>query len=249
MDLGLRVENAGCRFSLQTEEEVYIVHEVFVDRCYALQLRGKWQLIDVGANVGISSLMFASQPWVSRIWAFEPFPPTVASFIANMALNPDLANKICIQPFGLCGTDAFIDVNYAPDLKGSMSIHGLGHWRGKSQEPKEKVRIEVKNASRALSQCVQLAPGEKLCAKIDCEGSEYEILDDLEASGWLKNIDVIIMEWHDRQPEGLIGQLQRCGYYVHARSLNPTHAFGLMLAWRPSSVGPDVVPLQRPNSC
>ena len=37
---------------------------------------------------------------------------------------------------------------------------------------------------------------EKIIVKIDCEGSEYEILERLNDTGLLPRYDVIIIEWH-----------------------------------------------------
>jgi len=37
---------------------------------------------------------------------------------------------------------------------------------------------------------------EKIILKIDCEGSEYEILERLNDTGLLPRFDVIMIEWH-----------------------------------------------------
>jgi hypothetical protein len=60
-------------------------------------------------------------------------------------------------------------------------------------------------------------PDIDIVAKIDCEGSEYEILDSLAATGQLGQIKIIMMEWHNKGPDALVKHLQDFGFIIFSR--------------------------------
>jgi FkbM family methyltransferase len=228
----LLVTNATWHLRVTTEEEISMLHEIFLDGCYDLRLSGHWNVLDIGANVGLAGLFFAAQPWVHQVIAFEPFAPTGDAHRDMLALNPGLAAKISLHRYGLGETTERLTVGFCRNLCGSMSIHGLGSWRGAATTPLERVDIEVRRASEVLDEFAPTLAGRRTLAKIDCEGSEYPILRDLERSGWLTRLDAIIMEWHGRQPDELVERLQRAGFGLHVRNLAGNRTLGLILAWR-----------------
>lgn len=56
--------------------------------------------LDVGANVGVYSIMFALRNWADRIIAFEPDPGNYARLMANLTLN-DLQRQVEAVPLAL----------------------------------------------------------------------------------------------------------------------------------------------------
>lgn len=52
-------------------------------------------ILDVGANIGVTSLFFASQNPTAKIISFEPHPSNFERLIRNISLNPNLTT---IQP-------------------------------------------------------------------------------------------------------------------------------------------------------
>jgi FkbM family methyltransferase len=73
-------------------------------------------LYDIGANVGVYSLVAALKPAGARVYAFEPSYPNVASLCANIVLNDAtgritplplaLSNETGLRTFGLRSLDA-----------------------------------------------------------------------------------------------------------------------------------------------
>lgn len=53
-------------------------------------------VFDIGANVGIMSLNFASKVPNGKVYAFEPTHYALNKFKKNLSLNPDLANRIIV---------------------------------------------------------------------------------------------------------------------------------------------------------
>jgi FkbM family methyltransferase len=224
--------NKSWRLRVTNDEELSMIREIFLERCYDLRLSGSWLVLDVGANVGMASLFFAAQPWVKEIIAFEPFGPTAMEHAINVAANPTLAKKIRLEHYGLGERQEMLEVSYQRELHGSMSVTGLGSWRGLASDRAEKIKIEIRPAADAMRELGAVADGQRVLAKIDCEGSEYGILRNLEQADLLTKIDVIVMEWHEHRPDELLGRLKQAGFSLHVRPLADNWTLGLILAWQ-----------------
>ncbi len=219
-------------FCISTDEEVSMAREIYLEQCYRFHLEGRWNVLDIGANAGFASLFFAAQPWVARVDAFEPFGPTADAFDANLRRNPTLQEKITLWHHGLGEADATATVDYHPPLRGSMTLSGLGAWRGRVDGKTKKVSVQVRQTSRVLDELRPGFSGRPVLLKIDCEGSEFGILRDLERTGWLSRLDLIVMEWHQHQPDELLAGLSRAGFAQHVRALAPDSTLGLIIAVR-----------------
>lgn len=232
----LEVADANLRLRVTNDEQVNMLQEILVEDCYRFHLTGHWHVLDIGGNVGFASLYFASQPWAAHVHAFEPFGPTAEKFDANLTLNPRLRGRITLNRIGLGEDDATSELPYHADLAGSMSVAGLGSWRGSASGPAPTEPIRVRRASAVLDELAPQLGTAPLLAKIDCEGSEYGILRDLERSGWLRRLQVIVMEWHERRPDELVARLAAAGFVQHLRPLVPQQTLGLIIAVRTAPV-------------
>ena len=67
-------------------------------------------VIDIGMNVGIASLFFATLPHVEKVYAFEPFKAPYLRAMDNFKLNPALSAKIQAYNFGLSNKFEELDV-------------------------------------------------------------------------------------------------------------------------------------------
>lgn len=231
---GLLAKHGTLRLRLNTDEECDMIREIyFSPRCYDLRVSGDWHVVDIGANVGMAALFFAQQPWCRKVTSFEPFAPTAAAFREHMALNPDLAAKITLVPKGVGEADTTLTVDYHPELRGSMSVAGLGAWRGDAAPGAQKVSVAVERASSVLAPVFAARGGCRLMAKIDCEGSEYGIFRELETSGALAQFSAFVIEWHGRGPDELLAVLLRRGFATYVSPLSEDHhTLGLIYAMR-----------------
>jgi FkbM family methyltransferase len=230
----LRASHGSFVLNVTTTEECEMVREIHLEPCcYDLRLPGVWDVVDVGANVGMAALFFAQQPWCRSVTSFEPFAPTAEAFEANMALNPALATKITLVRKALGESDRTLDVDYNPALRGSMSLTGVGSWRDDRTVPRQKVSIQVERASTVLAPVLAARRGRPVLGKIDCEGSEYTIFRDLEASGMLAHFSAFVIEWHGHGPGEIIETLHRQGFATHVSPLSADHhTLGLIYAIR-----------------
>ena len=189
--------------------------EVILGREYEFDTGGfDWVVIDIGLNVGLTSLYLARKPEIKKIYSFEPYP-TFDKAILNMGLNPELAQKIEAYHFGLSDIDVARNLPYDPKLSGCQSSISEKQNRlfGYSDQ---SAKIELRRASDVLAPIFADAgdSGRKVMIKIDCEGAEREIIPDLSAAGLLRRTGAIVMEYHDNYCDPLVEILERDGFSV-----------------------------------
>lgn len=215
VDEGLLIAQVGkIRLCVESSEEIFILHELLVRRIYPYVWDKPALLLDIGMNAGFSSLFFAANPNVES-WGFEPFPQTLVAAQRNLSLNPEISARIKPHHFGLGASDTEECWDYVPDWRGSCGTWGL-HLRAESKAI-EKVKVQLKRASPVVEAVREQHPDRILVAKIDCEGGEYAIIQDLVDSGRIDLIDCVMMEWHRHpahDPLTIMHSLQAAGFFV-----------------------------------
>lgn len=182
------------RLKLKTDNAFYIVNEVFNNKIYNFNIKDECIVIDIGMNIAISTLFMALKPNVNKVYSFEPFKPTYELGIFNINLNKKLKNKIHAYNYGLGESDKKIELFYDENNMGGMStIHS--NFRNDHKVTRENIRI--KNAANCIKHIIDLNKNKKIVLKIDCEGSEHEILNNLNNRNLLFEVNLIMMEWHN----------------------------------------------------
>ncbi|GHV57545.1 hypothetical protein FACS1894182_06670 [Bacteroidia bacterium] len=175
--------------------------------CFA-GLGEHYVVIDIGLNIGLTTLYLALKPEVVHVYGYEPFYETFIQAENNLRLNPSLKDKISIFNYGLSDTTEIKTFNYSKDFPGSMST-----VVNKFPDNGKLEKVELKNASEVLRPIFE-HHSETMMLKIDCEGGENEIIPDLMASGLLRKIKIIIMEWHFEPPAKWIKLFNDNGFIV-----------------------------------
>lgn len=192
---------------------------------------------DVGANLGVVSLMFAQHPNVTRVYAYEPFPHTFDCAQRSLAANSDLAPKITLEPFGIGERDGELAISYTAKAKSAIGLSEIppflvARYRVASQDMRS-VTIQIADADRILRSIRERHPGAPILLKIDAEGAEYGIIDRLARTGSLDEIDYAVIEWHSNPGEKyLTSRLQSAGFQYSAKILEPDDSIGMIDAWR-----------------
>jgi FkbM family methyltransferase len=225
------------RLRLCTVEECEMLKEIFLDDCYRLLLPGRWRVIDIGGNVGMAAHYFAGLPWVESVLSYEPFRPTADAFRQNLALNARCAAKISLFNKGVGARAGTMRVGYSPELRGSMSLTGVGTWRASEFAAESVETIELVAAETAVDVTLQQNDGSCLLAKIDCEGSEYAIIRRFAETGALTLFSAFLIEWHGQGPDEITHLLSSNGFAVREQPLSEDRKLlGLIYAVRlPSS--------------
>jgi FkbM family methyltransferase len=186
----------GLNIRIETEEEFFIINEVFIENVYKIESNDDYIVCDIGMNVGITSLYFSQFENIKLIYGFEPLKPTFECAAHNFSLNKEHIAKIVPYNYGLSNADKTLLINYDPNNKGNVGIKNM-HRILKEESSKEK--IELKDASKALLEIISSHPSEKFLVKIDCEGSEYDIIENFESEAILRSVNIFIIEWHNME--------------------------------------------------
>ena len=209
----LMIEIGGIKMRVETEEELGILYEIHVGGCYNIMLNRPVAVIDVGMNVGYASLWFAARMDVVSVWSYEPIPLTYQAALDNISLNPSLSAKVVAHNFGLGLPAREVELEFDPRLKGKTSVGGLTGVQFHDQHS-SPVRVQLYDVVETFSTFLAANPAIDAVAKIDCEGSEYEIIEALSLSGLLSRFSGLAIEWHVRGFEPLRTRLLGCGFGV-----------------------------------
>ncbi len=150
----------------------FLFHEIWLDKIYG-ETTGT--VIDIGANIGIFALYAAAQG--ATVYAYEPFPKSADQFRQNTKNIPN----IHLEQKAVAGQEGTGFLNTDQDW--------IYHSLGDSGIPVETVTLD--SVLEKTGYCDVL--------KIDCEGSEYEILENCSN---LNKIGRIVGEYHNKPNRG-----------------------------------------------
>ncbi len=217
-DLIYIIDNIKLRVT--TAEEIYIIHEVFFEGCYSISVKEKFNVLDIGMNVGFTSLFFANNPRVIKIYGYEPFKPTIIDAQKNFLLNPSLASKISSFNFGLGNEFEKRILHFSSDLKGKNSMYN---------DEKGNEEIELRKAREIIDDVISSNPVESYFIKMDCEGAEFEIFENLQHGNIPDQIFGFIIEWHQKSPKPISDILISNNFKVQMRG---NDRIGIITAFR-----------------
>lgn len=154
-------------------------------------------ILDIGANIGISSMYFAERFPRARIYAFEPVPENVALLSRNVVRRP----QVHVSPVALGGRNGTIEMlsSDSPRNFGGFSFYRQG------SDPSRKIAVRMQDVNTALR---ELGVGRVDLIKIDTEGSEYEILTAFDEN-MLRSVKWIMGELHGEKDFELLAFLSR----------------------------------------
>ena len=138
-------------------------------------LRSIDRWMDIGAHIGSFSLRAAQ--YVHEVVAVEPEPLNIQHLRENLRLN-NIENVRVIEGAAIGGSETQVQLGLG---KTFTYTHKVGYTRGRHH-----ITVPAYN----VNSLVESYNVNKL--KIDCEGSEYDILKNLDYGP----IEEIILEWH-----------------------------------------------------
>lgn len=164
----LRLRNGVVLTSPDSQSLTDLFHEIWIreDYCPAgYKIRPDDVVIDIGANIGVFAAYAASRARDGRVYAYEPFPGCVTWLRKN--IEASRLDNVVIIPQGVAGKQ------HARKLRVS-SLWILNSLYESIDEGSELqidcVGLEQVFGDNKLDHCDLL--------KIDCEGAEYEILEE-----------------------------------------------------------------------
>jgi len=224
----VEVEIAGIKCIAQTGEDFFILYEIFLEQVYNFDMPfNNVVVMDIGMNVGLASLYFATKQSVTAIYGYEPFEPTFNQAKENIKLNAALAAKIIPNHYGLDAIARELSLDYNYYNKGSIGVLGKDFSAGQN-----KIQIQLKPIADALKAIQEKHPDAALFLKIDCEGAEYDIFDYFKNTGIPASVKMIAVEWHKKGPEALTGILKKEGFASFSLYTEESKELGMIYAVR-----------------
>lgn len=162
----------------------FLFHEIWLDEVYLPQgyeIRPNDTVIDIGANIGVFAFYAATRASNVKVHSYEPFPKNAEYFEQN--LEKSSLPTVSLHKFAVAGET------------GERVLHIDEAWikHSLSESPSDENGISVRCLSldevlENIDKCDML--------KLDCEGSEYEILfsSSPETLGKIKRI---VGEFHE----------------------------------------------------
>ena len=210
--------------AFSTYDEFYGIRDVFCNRDYDFGICGEKTIVcDIGMNVGAAALYFASRNDVIKVCAYEPFEPTYRTALYNIQKNPMLSDKIESQNVGMGAYDEEREIVYNPSMTCGLStnkeISGVAKEQYKlfglyREEAERTMIVSLVDAAEEMTKIIRDNVGMNLLVKLDCEGSEYEIMQRWQEKGLFKHINMIMLEWHYKGESFVRDILEKNGFYL-----------------------------------
>lgn len=210
------VTKDGITFFANSQDDINLVGEIFIEKVYRFESKRPTVVIDIGMNLGLVAMQFAQNPAVKKVYSFEPFPSTFARGMANLSLNPALAATIVPSNTGIADVGGRITMRVTDtNDSGSRSTRDVG-------EEGVEIELEMVRAATAIARIIDAEPGSDIVLKIDCEGAEFAIFEELRRGGIIERVSAFMVEWHamfaDKSQKDLIAPLRDAGFMVFDRS-------------------------------
>lgn len=144
-------------------DDRHVLFEIFVENIYPAPVREGDTVVDIGAQIGCYAVHAAGLG--ARVFAFEPFPANFAALQRNIALNrlKDVRAFQCAV-----GAEAGERAMFVPDARDHTGRYSLFPGRGSQTLAVPCMSLDDIVREHQLERMDVL--------KIDCQGSEYEIL-------------------------------------------------------------------------
>ncbi len=205
-----------------------IINEIWGSKIYTpgdlLQIDKTDTVVDIGAHKGYFSVYAAKLAKKGHIYSFEPTEKNFAFLKKNITLNH--CKNIYPYKLGVAAERSERKIYEFMDQAGGISL--IREWFGESDKVKS-YKIKCITVDDIFTTC-KIDKIDYL--KLDCEGSEHEILLNTSAKT-MKKIEKIGMEYHEignLTAEGLITFLEKNGFTVKRKKLQTS--IGLLYATR-----------------
>lgn len=164
---------------------------------------------DVGANIGqtfTKYLLNTNDYDGYKVWCFEPSPRNMGPLVevAKQVTSwpqKDVHNfQVVVCPYGLWDKDGsfmFYEKSDPLDVYGRENGEGDSFIRGFLTNNKAPYSINAVTVSASKFIMNNTSPDDNIVMKLDCEGGEFGILEDLMTNpDALSRVKKLIVEWH-----------------------------------------------------
>lgn len=224
----LKIFGRNLTLNLPDEAAKWVYEEIFEDLGYQVidgVLKSSAVILDVGAHVGLFSIYARLLNRNAKIFAYEPFEGNFLTMKENLKKN-GCENVVC-KNSAVGASDAVREI-YVNEDSHNHSFHLVG-------VSGEKKKINVVSMVSILEKLAKEGILNVDLVKLDCEGSEFEILQSLSSEHFVR-IRCFYIEFHEYE-EGmerqiLVKLLSGFGYKVKIWPSKYDARMGFILAKR-----------------
>jgi len=198
-------------------------YEVLRDRSYRRFIREPrcGTVVDIGANIGVVTLDWATRLPYLRVHAYEPHPRSFGRLCENVQTN-HLTTRVFVYEEAVGGRTGNVSLR-----AGGLSMETSAYGGGTTHVE------ELSVAMVSLDTVIQRCAGPIALAKVDAEGAEVDILEGADSEA-LKEIRQFVIEYHNSlcpfALERCEGALADADFHCVTRPA--TSDQGLLYAWR-----------------
>ena len=203
----------GTHIIAKNADDLGTIFETCAKQEYGSDFSSYNVIVDIGANTGIPTMWFAERS-KAKIYAMEPFPFCIQQIQENVKIN-HLEDRVFPIQVAVSDTDGETQLyitdqtltsslleNFADDQKGSMTVRTATLKSLMDENNIEHIDL----------------------LKLDCEGSEYLIIDSLD-SETATRIGEIRMEYHNVDNDQMNGRavlekLKNLGFFITRAKLH-----------------------------
>lgn len=211
------------KVEIQSKDEFNNVFEVLNNHIYSYFINNNKKdiVFDIGMNIGDATLYFLKNKKVEKVFGYEPFQKTFLKAEENLKQYLEFKERVEIFPYGISNENNKRIIKFNNDMTcGQSSIENIQESTflfyksmGLIQDEKEeKEEIEVKKASEVFKPIIDKYFNYNIILKMNCEGEEYGIIEELFNEQLLDKFIFIMLEWHYKGKENIVKFLQKAGF-------------------------------------
>lgn len=185
------------RITFQVPASIYLVFkEIFMNDVYAIddlikKIPKNPVIVDIGANVGFFDILMLSKLPEAEIYAYEPLAANVDTLKKIIDSNPSIQQSIALYQYAVTGLPKEALYLYMENTEDSQVVASVFS------------AFNANNTKKISVPCITLTDiikEHKLenidILKIDCEGSEYDIIYNTDPE-LVRKAKIIALEVHD----------------------------------------------------
>jgi FkbM family methyltransferase len=188
--------------------DLFLIYELWANESYYIpgnidfKIHETDTVVDVGANRGYFSCFAAHKAEKGKVFSFEPMPENFTILKRNLELNN--IHNIVAENMAVSSAKGTIDFYLFPGDDAANSVYPNGG---------QKTSVQ---AIDLPSYCLEKRIDRIDFLKIDCEGEEYRIFENLPDTFW-SSVKRISMEYHiidGHDPKELVKKLESKNFKV-----------------------------------
>lgn len=181
--------------TFQVPETLYqVFKEIFMEDFYEIdylvsKLPVEPVIIDIGANAGFFNILLFSKIKKARVFAYEPMPSNIIFFKETIAANP-IMQSILLYQMAVTGLPKDRIELFTFDTEDNTVVSSV--FSGFNKLNKKQISVPA----QSLTSIIEENKLDKIdLLKLDCEGSEYDIIYNTEPF-ILKKVRMMVIEVH-----------------------------------------------------